>query len=168
MDGKIYDLTFILISTLSLLVAVSLPFIIIWWKARPRVDFGLLKDNKISNKITVSRRTVTPITFRFKNKTKKRLRDLYFDIEIWRPLRLSDTNRALGLFTGEEGRTLVVRRDDEVFHIKHIIELAPRKEKDISIELHTEGNNPDIYSVDMAFSSPQHNFKRKVLKIEIV
>lgn len=168
MEDKIYYLSSLLIAILSLLVAISLPLIIAWWKARPRVDFGLLRNNKISNKITVSRRSVTPITFRFKNKTKKRLGDLYFDIEIWRPLRLSDTNRALGLFTGEEGRTLVVRRDNEVFHIKHIIELAPKKEKDISIELHTERNNPDIYSVDMTFSSPQHNFKRKVLKIEIV
>lgn len=160
--------TSLIIAILALLSSWAVPFFINWWKARPRVDFGLVRENKISDKITVGRKPITPLTFRFKNKTKKRLRDLYFEIEIWRPLRLSNTNHALELFRGELGRTLLVRRDNEVFHIRHIIELGPKEERDVSIELHTEKNKPDIYPIDMTFSSPQHDFKRKVIKIEII
>jgi len=158
----------IITSCLSLLSAWAIPFFLAWWNSKPRVDFGFLRGKNISNKMSVSRTEVTPITFIMKNKTKKRIEDLYFDIEIWRPLSLSDTNRAVHLFTGEAGRTLVVQRDGKVFHIRHIIPLAPEEQKRISIELNTGGNQPDIYPIDMTFSSPKHNFKRKVLKIEII
>ena len=158
----------LLIAFLSLISAWFVPFFIDWWKSRPRVDFGLLRSGKISDMLRVSKKPVTPITFRFENKTKKRLKDLYFDIEIWRPLALSNTNRALQLFRGELGRTLVVRRDNEVFHIRHIIELSPKERRDISIELNSEHNQPDIYPINMTFSSPELESKFKVLNIEIV
>ncbi|XOB40798.1 MAG: hypothetical protein ACKKMW_01905 [Candidatus Nealsonbacteria bacterium] len=158
----------LLIALLSLISAWFVPFFIDWWKSRPRVDFGLLRSGSIADMVRISRESVTPITFRFENKTKKRLKDLYFDIQIWRPLSLSNSNRALQLFTGELGRTLVVRRDTEVFHIRHIIELAPNEKRDISIELNSKHNQSDIYPIDITFSSPELESKFKVLKIEIV
>ncbi|MBU1627192.1 hypothetical protein KKB18_07465 [bacterium] len=138
-----------------------------WYRSRAPVDFGLSEDNKLTKRKNVSRNPVTPITFIFKNKTKKRLTNLIFDVQIWRPLRLSDTNHAFESFA-KEGSTKIYKRDMQVYQLRHCIELGPKETKTPSIELHTQDNKPDIYPIDINFSSKEYNGKNKRCKIHVI